>query len=86
MKRIVLAIALAAILTVPAFAQLRLDLGVVIPMTIGEVGGGEIQTNDVIGEFLQKYIVPFPEGSVYYQFSVGPLKLAPGIRMFTVIL
>jgi hypothetical protein len=86
MKKSLLAIALAAVLTVPAFGQLRFDLGVIVPMTIGEIGGGEIQTNDVVGEFLQTYILPFPEGSVYYQFSVGPLKLAPGFRMFTVIL
>ena len=86
MKRFVIILAFAAILACPAFAQLRLDLGVDIPMTIGVIGDGEIETSNEAGDFLRSHILPFPEAGLYYQFNLGPLKLAPGIRVFTFIL
>jgi hypothetical protein len=86
MKRFVLALVFAAILAFPAFSQVRLDLGVDVPMTIGVIGGGKIETSSEAGEFLREHILPFPEASLYYQFNVGPLKLAPGVRAFTFIL
>ena len=86
MKRIVLLVAFVAIVAVPAFSQFRIDLGVDIPMTLGVIGKGEIQTSSEVGTFLRSHILPFPEASFYYQFSIGPLTLAPGVRVFTFIL
>jgi hypothetical protein len=86
MKRIILVVALLAVLVLPAFSQLRLDLGVDIPMTIGVMGGGDFDTSNEAGEFLRSHWLPFPEAGFYYQFEVGPLRLAPGIRAFTFIL
>jgi hypothetical protein len=86
MKRIVLIVALIAILAFPAFSQVRLDLGVDVPMTIGVMGSGEFDTSNDAGDFLRGHWLPFPEASLYYQFDLGPLKLAPGVRAFTFIL
>jgi len=85
MKRIILVVAFVAILASPAFSQLRLDLGVDVPMQIWAVGGGEIHSDSDIGQFLRDHILPFPEAGLYYQFEVGPLRLAPGVRVFTLI-
>jgi hypothetical protein len=86
MKRIILVLALIAILAFPAFSQLRLDLGVSVPITIGVIGGGEFDTSNEAGEFLRSHWLPFPEAGLSYQFSFGPLNLAPGVRAFTFIL
>ena len=86
MKRIILVAAFAAVLVFPAFSQARIDIGVDVPMTIGVIGNGEIETSNEAGEFLKEHILPFPEASFYYQFSAGPITLAPGVRCFTFIL
>ncbi|UCF97552.1 MAG: hypothetical protein JSV89_20620 [Spirochaetaceae bacterium] len=86
MKRIVLVVALIAIIALPAFSQLRLDVGVDVPMNIYAVGGGEIQSSSEVGDFLKSHILPFPEAGLYYQFSAGPIRIAPGVRVFTFIL
>jgi hypothetical protein len=85
MKRIILVVAFVAILASPVFSQLRLDVGVDVPMQIWAVGGGEIQSDSDIGEFLRDHIFPIPEASFYYQFDLGPIRLAPGVRVFTLI-
>jgi hypothetical protein len=85
MKRFVLVAALVAILAFPAFSQIRLDLGADVPFTIGVIGGGTIETSSEVGDFLSHHILPFPEAALYYQFNAGPLKLAPGVRVFTFI-
>ncbi len=86
MKRIILFVAFVAILASPVFSQVRLDIGLDVPMNIYAVGGGEVQSSSDVGSFLKEHIFPFPEASLYYQFSVGPVKLAPGVRAFTMIL
>jgi hypothetical protein len=86
MKRIVLLVAFIAVLAVPAFSQFRIDLGFDVPLTLGVMGNGEIETSSEVGEFLRDHILPFPEASFYYQFEIGPLRLAPGLRVFTFIL
>jgi hypothetical protein len=45
-----------------------------------------VTTSSEVGEFLRDHILPFPEASFYYQFEFGPLRLAPGVRVFTFIL
>lgn len=86
MKRIILVVAFVAILASPVFSQLRLDVGVDVPMNIYAVGGGEILSSSDVGSFLKEHILPFPEASLYYQFNVGPVSLAPGVRVFSFIL
>ncbi len=86
MKRIVLLAVFIAVLALPAFSQFRIDLGVDVPLTVGTISGSGVTTSSEIGSFLRDHILPFPEASLYYQFEVGPLKLAPGVRVFTFIL
>jgi hypothetical protein len=86
MKRIVLLMVFIAVIAVPAFSQFRIDLGFDVPMTLGVIGKGQIQTSSEIGTFLRSHILPFPEASFYYQFGIGPLTIAPGVRVFTFIL
>jgi len=86
MKRIVLLAVFIVVLVFPAFSQFRIDLGFDVPLTLGVIGNGEIQTSHEAGTFLREHILPFPEASLYYQFELGPLKLAPGVRIFTIIL
>ncbi|MCK5007644.1 MAG: hypothetical protein KAR73_09670, partial [Spirochaetales bacterium] len=85
MKRIVLLAVFIAVLALPAFSQFRIDMGFGVPLTLAVIGNGQIQTNSDVGDFLGDYHFPFPEAGLYYQFSVGPLKLAPGVRVFTLI-
>jgi hypothetical protein len=85
MKRTVVVAALLAVLAFPAFSQLRIDIGVDVPMTLGVIGNGEVNTSNEAGDFLRSHIFPFPEASLYYQFSAGPLTIAPGVRCFTFI-
>jgi hypothetical protein len=85
MKRIVLLVALVLVLAIPAFAGIRLDLGIDVPVVAGFISGGDVSSSD-IGSFLEGHIFPIPEASIYYQFDVGPVHLAPGIRFFTFIL
>jgi len=86
MKRIVLLAVFIAVLALPAFGQFRIDMGVDVPLTVGTISGSGVTTDSDVGDFLRDHILPFPEASLYYQFSVGPLKLAPGVRVFTFIL
>jgi hypothetical protein len=48
-------------------------------ITDEDVSGSEI------GSVLTEGVFPFPEASLYWQFHVGPVRLAPGIRFFTFI-
>lgn len=86
MKHLVIITAFILLLVPPAFSQVRFDLGFDVPMTVGTITGGEVTTSSKIGTFLQDHTFPFPEASVYYQFNLGPVKLAPGIRLYTFIL
>lgn len=86
MKRTFLVIALIVILAVPAFTQVRIDLGVMIPRGGGLLSGGEVSGTSEVADALRDYILPFPEASVYYQWNLGPVNMAAGARIFTFIL
>jgi hypothetical protein len=86
MKRLVILVALALLLVTPAFSQVRFDLGFDVPLTVGTITGSGVTTSSEVGTFLQSYHFPFPEASISYQFGAGPVILAPGLRVFTVIL
>ncbi len=86
MKRVFLLVALTAVLAYPAFSEFRLDIGLDVPLTAGFISGEGVSTSSEVGTFLTEHIFPFPEVSLYYQWDLGPLHLAPGIRFFTFIL
>jgi hypothetical protein len=86
MKYFVIVAVLVLVLAAPAFAQFRIDLGAIVPMTVGTLSGSGVETSGEIGAFLREHILPFPEASFYYQFNAGPVRLAPGVRAFTLIL
>ncbi|MBN1647929.1 MAG: hypothetical protein JW874_07845 [Spirochaetales bacterium] len=84
MKRILIVTVLLMLLVFPAFSQVRLDLGVVVPVYFGALGFNSGDTEvDLIG---MPYIIPFPEAGVYYQINLGMIKICAGVRAFTLIL
>jgi hypothetical protein len=86
MKRILIVTVLAAALVVPAFSQVRLDITVDVPLTVGTISGSGVSASSDVASFLSEHILPFPEASIGYQFEAGPVKLIPGVRAFTFIL
>ena len=86
MKRTVIAAFLAAALTMPALAQLRLDVGVDVPRGVGEALNGSIITSREASSALSTVYFPFPEAALHCQLDLGMLKLGLGIRAFTLIM
>lgn len=85
MKRIVFLALVLALLAAPAFAQFRLDLGVMVPRGVGLTMGGSTETSE--GSYLSDWpFIPLPEGGIYYQGDLGILKLGIGARAFSAIL
>jgi hypothetical protein len=68
----ILVIALV-LLSMPAFADFRLDLGFDVPISLG--GGGESIP-----------FLPIPEVCLYYMWNVGPVNMGAGLRAFTFII
>ena len=85
MKRAILIAVLATAMVIPAFSQVRLDVGVEIPITVGVISSSGVETAGDVGEFLG-HPLPFPYANLGYQFSAGPVKIVPGLRVFTIIL
>ncbi len=86
MKRSLLAATLILLLAVPAFAQLRLDVGIDVPKGIGTALRGNAEISQGTVDFFNTYFIPFPEASLHYQFDLGVVKLGLGARAFTLIL
>jgi hypothetical protein len=86
MKHLVMITALTLLLVSPVFGEFRVDLGADMPITVGTITGSGVTTSSEAGEFFSDFHFPFPEAGLSYQFGIGPVKLAPGIRVFTVIL
>jgi len=86
MKKIVLILLLIGFILVPqVFAQVRFDLGLVVPVQYG------IASSDVTGDLseysaMMDYVIPFPELMLAYQFDVGPIKMGVGLRGYSLIL
>lgn len=85
MKKAVLIAVLATAMVIPAFSQVRLDVGVEIPITVGVISSSGVETAGDVGEFLS-HPLPFPYANFGYQINAGPLKIVPGIRVFTIVL
>jgi len=85
-KSLFLVLALIA-LSGTAFAQLRIDAGVSMPVRINvALEGTTLEIGSDIGNFLAGTIFPIPEGAVHYQFDLGVVKLGLGARAFSFIL
>jgi hypothetical protein len=85
-KSIALALALVA-LGGAAFAQLRLDAGVIMPVRVSvALDGSSLEIGSDVGNFLAGTLFPFPEGAAHFQFDLGTVKLGVGARAFTFIL
>ncbi|WP_304224702.1 hypothetical protein [Gracilinema caldarium] len=86
MKRCSVIIAMLLLLSLPAFAQLRIDLGIEIPRGAGSVSGNEVFSDPEVNKFLTDYIFPIPEIDLYYQFDFGSLRAGLGLRMYTFLI
>ena len=86
MKRILLILLITVVLTIPAFSDFRADINVQVPALIGYIYQGHIETwGGEDGSFLTKPI-PFPSAGLYYEFDLGLIRLAPGIRVYTFLI
>lgn len=86
MKHLLIIAAMVLLFVSPVFGQLRIDLGVAMPMTVGTISGSGVTTSSAATDFLTTFRFPFPEAGVYYQFGAGSVKLAAGVRIFTFII
>lgn len=87
MKRLIIASLLFFFIFLsPVFSDMRYDLGLSVPLTVGAVHDGEVTEFGEIGSFLQEHILPFPGFGISYQFEFGHLNLAAGIKGYTFIL
>ncbi|HTX72543.1 MAG TPA: hypothetical protein VMC79_06920 [Rectinemataceae bacterium] len=82
MKRIVIVAIVLALLAMPAFSQVRLDIGVIVPR-----GAGVSGDNGSVGGVLSDWpFIPIPEAGLYYQWDLGLLKLGLGARAESLLL
>ncbi len=82
-KRLVIVfVALAVMLAgaVNASAQLRLDIDISDPVYFGYTSGGSAQ-----GAWNPVPYIPIPDAKLLYQFSLGPVNLGAGVRVFSLI-
>jgi len=82
MKKYALIAVFAALCLVSVSAQVRLDLGIDIPLRISAVlEGSEMAEGENI-----PYTLPFPSAGLYYTLGAGPLNLGFGARMYSLVL
>lgn len=87
MKRAALLLVILSLVSIPAFSQLRLDIGADIPKGIGAiVEGSSLEIPQETVDFFNHYFIPLPEATLHYQFDFGIVKLGVGARAFTLIL
>jgi hypothetical protein len=85
MRKSTVLLVLVATLAMPAFAEWRLDLGVIVPRGAGISIGGETESIDGM-DVANWPFIPLPEAGIYYEEEVGSLKFGLGARAFTLIL
>ncbi|HUW41311.1 MAG TPA: hypothetical protein VMV90_09885 [Rectinemataceae bacterium] len=82
MKRLALIAIVLVLLAAPAFAQFRLDVGIIVPRGLGTTSGATSE-----GSFVSDWpFIPLPEAGLYYQGDLGLVKLGIGARAFSFIL
>jgi len=85
MKKLVLMLIIATLVSAGVFAEVRLDLGIKAPLEIGIEGltdedGNAIDASIPVPEFL-----PIPSGMIAGQLGLGPIKLGAGLNVYSVI-
>ncbi|MFQ3547002.1 MAG: hypothetical protein SNJ56_01590 [Termitinemataceae bacterium] len=86
MKKMVVCLGLIVLLSLPAVAQVRIDMGFEIPRGIGAVVENQNIFPQEAVDFFNTYIIPLPEAGLYYQLPIGPVRIGAGLRVFTIIL
>jgi hypothetical protein len=81
-KKLLIVVAVLLVLSLPAFAGFRLDIGIDVPFGLG-VSGGANDFGNVIGNI---GFIPIPELGIAYLWNLGPVDLGVGLRAYTVIL
>lgn len=81
MKKYIVVAVLVALCIVSVSAQVRLDLGIDIPLRISAV----MEDSELADGFNIPYTFPFPSAGLYYTFGAGPLNLGVGARMYSLI-
>jgi hypothetical protein len=82
MKKLFFVAAALILLSLPAFADFRLDIGLDAPLSVGVTSGGSGVGSD-IGKIP---FLPIPEIAIHYFWGLGPVDLGVGLRAFTVII
>jgi hypothetical protein len=82
MKKHIIVVVFVALCLVSISAQVRLDLGIDIPLRISAV----VEGSEFTGSVDVPYTLPFPSAGLYYTFGAGPLNLGVGARMYSLIL
>lgn len=82
-RRLIVFVALAVMLAgaVHAGAQLRLDIDINDPVYFGYTASGSSQ-----GAWNPYPYIPIPDAKLMYQFSLGPVNLGAGVRVFSLII
>ncbi len=86
MKKIILFILIIVLVVPAAFSQIRLDMGVKVPVSMGVKFSDLDSDTESSVNIIENFTFLFPEVSGTYQFALGPLKLGAGIQLYTLIL
>lgn len=87
MKRILLVLLIIGAVSAPAFTQFRFDLNIQGPVTLGIISEEYgIQIWDGATEALQGLPLVLLSGSAYYNFDLGLVNIAAGVRVYTMII
>ena len=81
-KKMLVAAAVLILMSLPVFADFRLDIGLDAPLSVGVTNGASGVGSD-IGKIP---FLPIPEVAIHYLWSLGPVDLGVGLRAFTVII
>jgi hypothetical protein len=73
-------------LLIPALAEVRLDIGLTIPMGLGSLSTSGGTLSEDATDFFSEHIIPFPQIALYYQDMLGSFRLGGGIRAYSFIL
>lgn len=68
-----------------AMGEGRADIGFDVPFGLGGIGANSSFSSEA-STFFREHILPFPEASVYYTPSLGPVTFGLGMRAYTFIL
>jgi hypothetical protein len=81
-KKLLVALAVLMLLSLPAFADFRLDIGINVPFGLGVTG-----TSNDIGSAIGNWpFIPIPEIALYYFWGLGPVDLGVGLRAYTFLI